>query len=455
MTIPTHASSTIADPFADVDLTERDLTEFDLLNLDAETLVNPYPFFKAMREREPVFREPHYGVYLVSRHEDIVSVARRPEVFSSLLHAMGPLAKLPERAEGESVSDQIRKYTEQVGQPSLVNMDPPQHRPYRLLVNKLFSPKRIEGIEQYIERLADGLIDEFVDQKEVEFIDAFAGPIPFLVVADLLGVPREDHDEFKRQLRGEEFSLGNPSAKHVATRVRVREQGAQAGGVTTGLMGYIHDYFVRYITERREAPKDDLMSQLATATFPDSDEQPTIEQVVALALVFFGAGQETTVRLFTTGMQILLERPEIWEELRADGELIPNFVEECLRFDTPVKGLFRLAREDAEIGAVRVPAGSHVLMLWGSGNRDAKRFPKNPEEFDLHRDDAYRNMSFGEGIHFCPGAPLARLEAIIAWKVFFKRIKAVRAADPAEAYSYLPSFIIRGLSQLHLEIERA
>lgn len=432
----------------------EDLACVDYLGLDAQTLSNPYPFFRAMREQRPVFQEPHQGVYLVTRYADVVSVARRPEVFSSIIAATGPMSPLPDLGAGASVSDRIQHHRETaLGANMLLTLDPPEHPRYRSLVNKLFSPRRMREVEDYVVQLADELVDEFIDGGSVEFIDGFAGPFPFLVVADLLGVPREDHAEFKRRLRGDgQFRIGNPNADQgEMIGASAAPDASEAGGVSATMMGHIFDYFSQYITDRQANPRDDIMSEIATATFPGTDERPSTADLLGLAFILFGAGQETTVRLFTTGMQVLLERPDIMEELRSDLSLADKFVEETLRYDTPVKGLFRVAREDAAIGDVVVPAGSTVMLLWGAGNRDPEQFA-DPESFDLHRPNANRTLSFGHGIHYCVGAPLARLEGRIGWQTLLRRMDNIRRADHAD-YDYITSFIIRGLNHLQLEFD--
>lgn len=430
---------------------------FDFLGLDAPTLANPYPFFRALRERAPVFKEPHHGVYLVTRYDDIVSVARRPEMFSSIVAATGPLTPLPALGEHASTSDRIAHHREHgLGANMLLTLDPPDHPKYRSIVNKLFSPRRMHEVESYVVQLADELIDEFIDAGRVEFIDGFAGPFPFLVIADLLGVPREDHEEFKRRLRGDgEFRIGNPNADQSdMVGMAPTQSASEAGGVSASLMGHIYEYFSHYITDRQAHPRDDVMSEIATATFPGTDQRPSTEDLLGLAFILFGAGQETTVRLFTTGMQILLERADVEAELRAELSLVEQFVEETLRFDTPVKGLFRVAREDADIGGTLVPAGSTVMLLWGAGNRDPEQFA-DPETFDLHRANANRTLSFGHGIHYCVGAPLARLEGRIGWRALLRRLHHIQRVDPDRPYDYITSFIIRGLNRLDLEFDRA
>lgn len=434
--------------------TIEDLESFDFLDLDAETLKNPYPFFKAVREQSPVFKEPHYGVYMVTRFEDVVSVARRPNVFSSVTAATGPLTPLPEQNSGEGVDDQIDQFRVESGRKSLLTLDLPEHKRYRMLVNKLFTPKRLEEVEEYAKTLCNELIDEFIDDGKVEFIDGFAGPVPFLIIAEVLGVPREDHAEFKQRLRGEEFRIGNPNVDQ--TQVGIEDTPpSDAGGVSMDLMQFLAGYFTKAIQDRRENPTDDIMSMLANSTFPNSDEVPSLADIVGLANILFGAGQETTVRLFTSGLQVLLERPDVMEALRADPSLIPNFVEETLRYDTPVKGLFRVAREDAKVGDVIIPAGETVMIMWAAGNRDTDRFP-DAESFDLYREDSNRTLSFGHGIHFCVGAPLARMEACIGFKILLSRLNNIRRPEDDNGdYSYLPSFIIRGLTQLNLEFDPA
>ncbi len=430
------------------------LESFDFLGLDGPTLANPYPFFRALRAQAPVFREPRHGVYLVTRYDDIVAVARQPEMFSSIVAATGPLTPLPEVGPDASVDERIEHYRAHgVGANMLLTLDPPVHPNYRSLVNKLFSPRRMRQVESYVVELADQLIDEFIDAGHVEFIDGFAGPFPFLVVADLLGVPREDHEEFKRRLRGDgEFRIGNPNADQGAMG-GMPSADAESGGVSASMMGHLFEYFSHYITERQANPRDDIMSEIATATFPGTDQRPSTEDLLGLAFILFGAGQETTVRLFTTGMQILLERPDIEARLRGDLSLTEPFIEETLRFDTPVKGLFRVAREDAEVGGVTVPAGATLMLMWGAGNRDPEQFP-DPETFDLTRANANRTLSFGHGIHYCVGAPLARLEGRIGWRALLRRLTNIRRADDAD-YDYITSFIIRGLNRLDLVFDPA
>jgi cytochrome P450 family 150 subfamily A5 len=424
------------------------ITDFDFFGLDQRSLEDPYAFYAAARDRGPVWQDPTNGVYLVTHYDDILDVVHRPEVFSSIIAATGPMTPLREPREGETVSDVIEEFRTQgisFMSDSLLTKDPPDHAKYRLLVGKLFTPKRLREVEDYARGLALELVEEFADRGEVEFVRAFAVPYPLLVIADLLGVPREDHDEFRKVLRGpdeiEVTRIGNPN----------EDMGAMSGEMLE-MMAHLFTYFSSYIQDRKDNPRDDIMSELAAATFPGTDEVPSVQDLVGLAFILFGAGQETTVRLFTTGMKVLLEQPELQDWLRHDPARIPNFVEETLRYDTPVKGLFRVAREDTEIRGVKIPAGSTLMVMWASGNRDPEKFA-DPDRFDPNREDAKQTLSFGHGMHYCVGAPLARFEARLGFEALLGRMANIRLDPDRPKPEWLPSFILRGLTQLWLRFD--
>jgi cytochrome P450 len=213
----------------------------------------------------------------------------------------------------------------------------------------------------------------------------------------------------------------------------------------------LYPYFTRYIEERRASPGDDVMSQLATARFPDG-ELPAVKDLVSLAFVLFAAGQETTARLLSAGMRVLAEQPSLADALRTDPEGIRNFIEECLRFESPIKGPFRLALRDTKLAGVDIPMGSILLAMNGAANRDPRVF-QDPDRFDAKRANARRNIAFGHGAHFCVGANLARAEARISFERLLTRLGDLRLVDPS-ALSYAPSFLIRGLNDLPLRFRR-
>jgi cytochrome P450 len=221
-------------------------------------------------------------------------------------------------------------------------------------------------------------------------------------------------------------------------------------------LAFLYDRFSEYVTSRRSNPREDVLTRLAHATYPDGST-PEVIDVVRVATNLFAAGQETTVRLLGGALQILAERQDLQDLLRADLEVIPNFIEEVLRFEGPIKGDFRLSRTPTSVGGVRIPAGTTVMVLNGAANRDPRKFER-PDEFLPDRTNAREHLAFGHGIHYCGGAALARAEATIALERILVRTSSIRIADehhgPATArrYRYLPTYMLRGLQRLHLEL---
>ncbi len=217
--------------------------------------------------------------------------------------------------------------------------------------------------------------------------------------------------------------------------------------------------FTDYVEDRRREPRDDVLTGLATATFPDG-ATPEVADVVRIAANLFAAGQETTVRLLATALQLLAEQPELQQLLRDDRDRIPNFVEESLRFESPVKGDFRLSRVPTTVGGVEIAAGSTVMVLNGAANRDPRQF-EQPDEFRVDRVNARQHLAFGHGAHTCPGAPLARAEARISIERILERMNDIRISEAehgppdARRYKYAPTYILRGLQALHLEFTSA
>ena len=265
-----------------------------------------------------------------------------------------------------------------------------------------------------------------------------------LVVSDLLGVPAEDRIKFRQHLIRQE-----------------RESGGTIGGTDGETqhspLEWLYDTFSAYIEDRRKNPTGDILSGLAKATFPDKSI-PTPLDVARVAANLFAAGQETTVRLLSYAFQIVGDRPDLQKRLREDRSLIPNFVEECLRIEGPVKGDFRLAKKPTQVGGVDIPAGSFLYISNSAANRDTRKF-ENPAEFQIERENARLHVAFGRGRHACPGAPLARAEAVVALNRMFDKTSDIRISEkvhgPAGArrYSYLPTFILRGLTHINLEFD--
>lgn len=404
---------------------------------DPEIIRDPTPYYTALRERGPVVREPHHGVFMVSGLEEILAVYADHDSFSAVISPLGPFTRLPQAAAGESVADVVRHRRAEIPLSDMLpTLDPPEHTRQRALINRLLTPNRLKENEEFMWGLADRLIDEFAERGEIEFCKAYAGPFTLLVIADLLGVPGEDHETFRGWLVGEKARVAGDS------------RGAPDGG---RILMHLHPYFTRYIEERRASGRNDVMGRLAAVRFPDG-ALPGVDDVVRIAVILFLAGQETTARLISTGMHVLAAQPALADELRADAGAIPSFVEECLRLESPIKGPFRLALRDTRLAGVEIPAGSVLMAMNGAANRDPRVFPDG-DRFDAKRSNLRRNIAFGHGAHFCPGATLARTEARISFERLLARLDDLRLVDP-DALSYAPSFLIRGLNDLPLRFRR-
>ena len=260
----------------------------------------------------------------------------------------------------------------------------------------------------------------------------YAEPFTLTVIADLEGVPEEDHELFRDRL----------STVHEQMEHKPLE--------------FLYERFSQYIEERRQHPRGDILSGLATASFPDGST-PEVKDAALLAANLFAGGQETTVRMISFALRMLGERPDLQAQVRADRDLIPTFIEETLRLESPLRTQFRMARVRTELGGVDIPAGGTVMLVPGACNRDPRVFP-NPHEFDLERENARQHIGFGHGIHTCAGAPLARAEGRVTISRFLDRTTDIAIDEAAHGpagdrrYEYLKTFFLRGLQELHLRL---
>jgi len=427
-------------------VSEIDVDAIDFFR-EESLIADPYPYFDQLREQCPVRREPHHDVVMVTGYEEAVEVYHDTAVFSSANAVTGPFPPFPVPLVGDDVSELIEQHRDEMPfYDQLPNMDPPTHTAHRGLLMRLITPKRLKENEDFMWRLADRQLDEFLQRGECEFISDYGGPFALLVIADLLGVPEEDQPTFREELQGRKRAqtggaLGSPTEQTLAHSP----------------LEFLYDRFTAYIEDRRRDPHGDVLTGLATATFPDGS-LPDVIDVARVAANLFAAGQETTVRLLGMALQTLGQRPDIQEELRAHRDRIPNFIEECLRIESPVKGDFRLSRVPTNVGGIDLPAGTQVMVLNGAANRDPRRF-ENPGEFQVERVNARQHISFGHGIHTCPGAPLARAEGRISVERWLDRADNIRMSEakhgPADArrYEYVPTYILRGLKTLYLEFD--
>ncbi|OBK84304.1 cytochrome P450, partial [Mycolicibacter sinensis] len=406
---------------------------------DQSLIPNPYPYFDHLRAKCPVVHEPHQGVLAVTGHAEALAVYKDP-AFSACVSVAGPFSGLSFEAVGDDVSDLIEAHRAEIPMSEhIVTQDPPEHTRTRGLLSRLLTPKRLKENEEFMWRLADEQLDKFVARGSTEFIEDYAKPFSMLVIADLLGVPTADHQEFRRVMAGEHVgSLDDDPVSH-------------------NPLQWLDDTFYAYIENRREQPRGDVLTELAQAKYQDGST-PEIIDVVRVATFLFAAGQETTVKLLSAGLRVIAEQPQIQALLRDDRSRIPVFLEEALRTESPVKSHFRMARTTTTVGETTVPAGTTVMLLPGASNRDPRKF-EQPDDFRLDRPNVREHVAFGRGVHSCPGAPLARAEGRISLNRILDRMANIRICEErhgppdARRYNYEPTFIMRGLQDLHLEFD--
>jgi cytochrome P450 len=410
---------------------------------DEALLENPYPYFEYLRSQCPVHRETRHGVVMVTGYDEAVEIQNDAERYSSCTSTTGPFAQFPVPLEGDDIGAIIDAHRYELPFSDMIlSLDPPEHTAHRALLMRLITPKRLSENAAYMRELAERQIDTFIDKGACDFILEFATPYTMLVIADLIGVPDAARDEFMD-------SMLRPPAGGV---------GSTAGDdMGNNPLAWLYGRFFAYVEDRRREPRDDVLTGLATATFPDGS-LPEVMDVVRIATIVFAAGHESSTRFLTSALMILADQPEVQARLRAEPALIPNFIEECLRFESVVKGDFRLARVRTEVGGVEIPAGSNVMLLHGAANRDPRKF-EDPSEFRPDRANARQHLAFGRGVHTCPGAPLVRTEARVAIEQLLARTSDIRLSEAAHGpagarrFQYMPTFVLRGLTDLQLELD--
>ncbi len=390
---------------------------------------NPHPFYARLREEAPVWRttlRDRRTAWLVTRYDDVAGVLKDGTFAKDKLNAMDP----EQRAKTPWVPGFLKPLER-----NMLDLDDPDHTRLRSLVSKAFTPRLVERLRERIEALCEELLDDMEREGKrkggVDLVAGYALPLPATVIAELLGIPAEDHKKFHRwSSRMISFS---------STRDMVRFFPAALS-------------FVRYLRKlielRRADPKDDLISALVRAE--EAGDELSEDEILAMAFLLLVAGHETTVNLISGGMLALLEHPEQAEALRDDPLLIKPAVEELLRYTSPVEvATERYAREDVEIEGTRVPHGEMVLAVLGSANRDERHFA-DPDALDLAR-DPNRHLAFGRGgVHHCLGAPLARMEGQIAISALLRRFPRARLAVTSETLRWRQGIFLRGLETLPL-----
>jgi cytochrome P450 len=410
---------------------------------DPTVLLNPYEYFDEMRVRGPVCQLETHDCLLVTGFEECIEVLRNPTDFSSLNSLASSAFPLPFKPEGSDISEQLEANRQQyVGGDLVVTYDGSHHNNVRSLLSRMFTPSRLKANEEFMRDYADKIVSKVVADGGCELVKQIATPYVTMVVADLLGVPSEDRVLFEEQIaKGQTVgSIENPDSP-----------------TDTSTLDFMAGFFVRYLQERAEKPSDDLLSELITAVYPDGS-RPDFKELVSLAVFMFAAGQDTSAKLLGNSMRYIVDIPGLQQQLRADRSLIPWMLEEVLRLEGSSKATHRVAKRDTTIAGVKVPAGKAVIVALAAGNRDPRRWGSDVNEFKLKRPGIREHIAFGRGVHTCAGAPLARAEVTTILNRFFDRTSAIAISQTkhgkpgARHYQFEPSFIIRGLDNLYLEL---
>lgn len=390
--------------------------------LSPDFIRNPYPSYERLRAATPVMHLPALNGYLVSRNADAAMVLRDRRFGKDYV------TRITRRFGAEALKEPVYRAMGRW----MLTQDPPDHTRLRGLVVKAFTARRVEDMRPKIQAIVDDSIDRVIGHGRMDLISDFAFRLPVIVICDMLGIPQQDREIFfTRERTGGRLLDPVPLSRAEIDEANAAQANSEA-------------YFQKLFELRRREPGDDLTTQLVQAE--EDGTKLTNEELTANIILLFGAGHETTVNLIGNSLLALHRNPDQLALLKADPSLMPNAIEEFLRYDSSVQLTGRVAMEDVEVGGVTIPKGDNVMCLLGSANHDAEVYPDHPERLDIRRPNV-RPLSFGGGIHFCLGAQLARLEAEVALTTLLRRIPDLRI-DNVENPQWRPTFVLRGLKEL-------
>jgi cytochrome P450 len=425
---------------AECPYTPADLSR--LIEGDPALLRCPFPLYDVLRGEAPVARNERLNALVVSRYADVIEVLRDPVTYSSAM-ASGPssvsgLAKeiLADPDSPADLRGQAERRLRIAESPVLLFTDPPLHKRQRTLVSGAFSAKRVKQLEPDVRRVTGELIDEFLADGTVELVSQFSIQLPMTVIAVLLGVPPSEMATFKRWSNA--FTAGVGAVGQTKDEI----------ATIFAEVDTFYDYFTEQVERRRHTPQDDLLTDLVAARM-DGEAPLALDEILQMLVQFLVAGNETTTNAITTLMFHLARDPELAQRVRANPALVEPLVEEMLRIEAPVQGMFRVSTADSTIGDVQVPAGSLLWLVYGSANRDPEAFT-DAGALDLDAERA-PHLTFARFEHFCLGASIARLELRVAAELLLARLDDIRLACAPEALTYHRSFVLRGVSALPLE----
>ncbi|WP_417517013.1 cytochrome P450 [Minwuia sp.] len=398
-----------------------------------ETIVNPYPGLAELREREPMHWNPVSRAWFITRYDDIRAAFRDKRLSADRIM---PFVEAQKHGKD---GDEIAYLGEHISLWAVFN-DPPRHTHLRGLMNKAFTTRRVEQLRADVAGIVEDLVRDWEDGQEIDFHKAFAYPLPATVIALLLGVPQQDVEHLKRW------------SDALAQFVLTSKTNEDKYRVAAGALREMNDYFGDFLAARRRNPGELVTDGLISAS--DEGDRLTAEELTASCILLLFAGHETTTQLLANGLNSLIAHPDQMEDFRAnrdDRKFVDNAVEELLRFDGPSLTSPRIAADDFELHGQTARAGQR-LWLWNcAANRDPSVF-ENPDRLDLRRSNADRHVTFGFGVHFCIGAPLARLEAQVAFPILLKHFSGFERLNETQAWS--DSYVSRGMTTMPIRLHR-
>lgn len=403
--------------------------------MERETQACPYPYYKTMRAECPVFRAPQTGMFYVTKYEDIRFVKRNPKLFSADLGESTTMSGLPAQTRHAEILATYGWSHVQV----LQRTDPPAHNRWRQYIDRAFTASRVNEMKPYVDEMVNELVDAFIDDGACEFVHDFCIPLPCKVIADQLGLPR---DEYLR-LKSWSDAMMTPSGL-----MATEEEIVECAWVEVECQQFLYGVF----EDRRRNPRNDIMSDLVNLRF-EGEEPLSMHELQNMMHQLINGGNETTTSALAHAMWNLLKHPGEMAKLREDRSLLKNFVEETLRFETPVLGLFRRATEDVALSDTSIPKDGLVFMAYGSANRDEDKF-EDGEIFDVSRKNAGAQIAFGMADHFCPGAMLARQEIYSTFDILLDRVDDIQLARPLGEHTHDPSIILHQLSELPIKFTK-
>ena len=393
-------------------------------------LQDPYPLYQRLRSEDPVHWSDEVQSWIVTRYDDVAAVLQySPELSSNRILALFRLLSPEVQAKTEALYHHLRE--------EMQYKDPPEHTRLRKLVIRAFTPKMIAALRARLEQTIDEMFEVVLEQQQMDFIEDFAYPFPVIVICELLGLPPEDRDQFKHwsdDITAFFETLGEDDAD-VAQR-------AQASALA------LENYLGQLVAKRRQQPQEDLVTALAMAV--DEGEKLSEKELHAMIVFLLFAGHETTTGLLGNGLLTLLLHPEQFQKLRDEPHLVGSTIEECLRFEGSIQRISRQATTDFEMDGKQIKEGQRVWGMIGAANRDPQKF-SDPDCFDIARQDN-RHLAFGTGIHFCIGAPLARLEGELAFRMLMNRMTDIQ--PEVDSFAWRKGISLRILDSLPISFRR-